>query len=107
MKKSVNGKSFDEIFEERGEEHASHIFKVGNPYFYVHSVGAKNYCIFEHLHKNKASVSAKSCLVLYNGENEMFCKDNKTGLDVLNKVPLCGTFYEATLNQIALLNAYK
>lgn len=95
MKKSVNGKSFDEIFEQKGERIQS--FMLRNGHFYL-SIGT--------LDEPKSIIEYD----LYYNYN-IHCSEILTigGLlaQVRKTISIDGDFFKATTDQIALLNLYK
>jgi len=97
MKKSVNGKSFDEIFGQRGEEVAPSELKTSNIYLFdQEGVYTWNWLAVLSNHNTREypfgfSISSKNEIIIGMGIDEDEVK----------------TIYEATPDQIDLLNSYK
>lgn len=95
MKKSVNGKSFEEIFEQRGEKSEQN--KCKKAHFYLTIYGDSIWlCLFCKV-KN-GCLSSKSNLSISGN----WYPDEEFDYSFNDMV-----IYEATPDQIALLNAYK
>jgi len=95
MKKSINNPSFDEIFAERGKEVKISKLKKGGVYFFVPFGRRLNI-----IHKHKKTEGDKmwcECVVFDD-------RDYLIGGCV--RFSDIATAYEATQNQIALLNSY-
>jgi hypothetical protein len=114
MKKSVNGKTFDEIFAERGEINAQRRLTRGQTYFYVHDRDVRNTVIFTHgLKKWRCSIPSvflvqfSSGQVRYSENDVQAIKESGDAWKCGDKVPMSGLVFKATKNQIALLELYK
>jgi len=106
MKKSVNGKSFDEVFEQRGEEVKLDEMKKGEVYLldFTYLFQCIKLARFDGMQPEKERVDVLVLSRLYNdgdyAENEPGdgCGSLSTEIDKI---------FSATPDQIALLNSYK
>ena len=102
MKNSVNGKTFDEIILQRGSHRERRLIK-GHIYLYQHSPRAL--ALFEHDHAARYHKIAKTALILYPSGETLYTENNR--VKAYHRVPITGKFFEATPDQIALLESYK
>jgi hypothetical protein len=107
MKKSVNGKSFDEIFEQRGKEvqvsemveNTTYLF-VTNPEIFA-QVSIGRFCKFQ---KEQERVDAIITGQVFTSGNFYENKESdKCGILMAHQKSI----FEATTDQRELLNAYK
>ena len=103
MKKSVNGKSFDEIFGQRGEEVKPNQMIYGEYYLLVHTLCSPTHsiAIFKKLggidnKPDKMMAANIECMIFQNTQSIFFSGSTTFSLA-----------FEATPDQIELLNAYK
>lgn len=100
-KLSVNGKTFDEIFEQRGKQIQPQTMKNGNIYLLDQNGKFEwNWLIIFNKLKNQ---SVWSCFELCNDVSY----DDKPFLFATSHLSEVTSFHEATPDQIALLNLYK
>jgi len=97
MKKSVNGKSFDEIFEERGQECKYKLLTAGDSYLWGCTSGT---LILLTINDISGKVLTTSIDIADDSSIDYGWRWMGAHL-VVNK------FFTATKNQIQLLNAYK
>jgi hypothetical protein len=96
-KQSVNGKSFDEIFAQRGNR--VEVDEMEQGMFYINDETLIGWsCIFK-LYKKEFGFAEKLFRAYY--------AVNRNGYYGTDRLIRGESFYEATPDQIALLNAYK
>lgn len=102
MKNSVNGKTFDEIFDQRGERVEIDKIKSGGSYI----AELVDYFTFNWLFELAVVQSWKLAvdIAVSSDDATVFKSDSQT--DYIDKKEV-DCIYEATPDQIALLNSYK
>lgn len=99
MKNSVNGKTFDEIFEQRGRKVSVKKMVIGNVYFYP-SVSNNPWAWIFIL--KSIDIENHDVMDSFSVDDEGYtCDKNSSGF--ADSV----IYYKATPDQIALLNSYK
>ena len=104
MKNSVNGKSFDEIFEQRGKKVQISELKKGDSHLHLNKNGDIWLSVFDGMRDtDSTNVGTSSCLCFDGFDSCVNCEGREMGFydgDI-------ASFYEATPDQIDLLNSYK
>lgn len=101
-KLSVNGKSFDEIFDQRGDFIDNLCFVSNEVYLNTwDEEGVSASWIFEQAKDGQLDIVKPICTISYNGRFFRFSDSVKVRISNSDK------FFKATTDQIALLNLYK
>jgi len=104
MKKQVNGLTFDEVFEERGKEIKVSEMVKDRVYLcdQLDVFGWLKLIKFKGVAPSRYNIDILTSTILYSDGDD---GDDNPGLGM--KIRNAKAFYEATPNQIALLNAHK
>ena len=104
MKNSVNGKSFDEIFEQRGKKVQISELKKGDSHLHLNKNRDIWLSVFDGMRDtDSTNVGTSSCLCFDGFDSCVNCEGRDMGFYDGDTA----SFYEATPDQIDLLNSYK
>ena len=96
MKHSINGKTFDEIFGQRGEEVKTNGLKEGEVYIWINDVYSR--MLIKYTRSGTNYISAEFAIATDGSISDYF--------DWFNDKMIRSRFFTATSDQISLLNSY-